>query len=96
MMQISGIISAVLRGIGKVLQPRLTALEKRIEELERHPFSFSGVWESGQYERNEFVSHRGSLWFSHTQTTSKPGTDNDWQLVVKHGRNGRDGKDFTK
>lgn len=83
-------ITCLLRAIGRALSPRLTALEERIEALERHPFRYVGVWEAGGHSRGEFVTHRGSLWFCHAPTSSKPGTSDDWQLTVKAGKNGKD------
>jgi len=83
-------IRELWRAIGRMLQPRLNALEQRIEELERHPFRYVGTWEAGAYDKGEFASHSGSLWFCHAPTSSKPGTSDDWQLCVKKGRDGKD------
>lgn len=80
----------LLHVIGRLLSPRLYALEQRVAEIERHPFRYSGAWEAGSYDKGEFASHRGSLWFCHEPTSSRPGTDETWQLCVKKGRDGKD------
>lgn len=91
MMTIREKIAYLSQVIRRALQPRLYALEQRIAELERHPFSYSGVFEDGcNYRRGEFVSHRGSLWHRNFETASRPGEDASWTLCVKKGRDGRD------
>lgn len=80
-------IRELLRAAGRVLQPRLTALEKRIEELEKFPFVYVGTHRDGNdYRPGEFVTHKGSLWHCDTPTTNRPGDGLGWTLAVKHGR----------
>ena len=90
MMQISGIISAAMRGIGKVLQPRLNNLERRIEQLEKFPFVYVGTFAEGEvYQPGEVATFRGSLWHCNFETASRPGEDASWTLCVKKGRDAR-------
>lgn len=51
-----------------------------------------GVWREGHtYERGDGVSFGGSTWIAQTDVpTSKPGTNGDWRLAVKKGRDGKD------
>jgi len=77
----------------KTIKPLL----KRIEGLEaRSELVYCGVWQSGKtYKQNSAVTHSGSLWISKKQTAAYPGGGADpdsWQLAVKRGRDGKDGK----
>lgn len=55
---------------------------------------YKGVWAPGTHHRGSLVTWGGSLWLALKETTAKPDTkdSDDWKLVVKRGR---DGKDFT-
>lgn len=56
--------------------------------------SFEGVYQEGQsYEKGNLVTWGGSSWHcNEPTTTSKPGDGSkDWTLMVKRGRDGRDG-----
>ena len=47
------------------------------------------VFKAGEvYNRSEFVTWNGSLWLALTETRSKPGTDDNWKLIVRAGRDG--------
>jgi hypothetical protein len=51
------------------------------------------VWAGGQYEHGDVVTWGGSQWHATKDTTAKPGDESkDWRLVVKAGRDGRDGQ----
>ena len=50
-----------------------------------------GVWKEGAYPRGAIVTWGGSQWLAKTDTTAKPETTDDWVLVVKRGRDGKDG-----
>jgi hypothetical protein len=56
---------------------------------------YRGIHKSGQqYEAGDMVTADGSGWIAQRSTTSKPGTPNSgFQLAIKRGRDGRDGKD---
>lgn len=42
------------------------------------------------YTLGDCVTHDGSTWVAKEKTTSRPGTDATWQLMVKKGRDGRE------
>lgn len=53
-----------------------------------------GVWVEGkQYERGDVVTFGGSQFCANETTADRPETSKAWTLVVKRGRDGRDGKD---
>lgn len=53
---------------------------------------YRGVWTERGYVRGDCVTHQGSLWLAHKDTTAKPGLSQEWQLIVKRGNHGRDGE----
>lgn len=55
--------------------------------------SFEGVYQEGQsYEKGHLVTWGGSSWHCNEPTTSKPGDGSKaWTLMVKRGRDGKDG-----
>jgi len=42
------------------------------------------------YSPRDGVPHDGSYWLCLAETTAKPGTNGDWKLIVKRGKDGRD------
>lgn len=67
----------------------------RIAELQAAPkgLNYRGVYKAGEtYEPHDCATWGGSLWFCKQATTEKPDVG-PWQLCVKKGRDGRDGKD---
>lgn len=68
-------------------------IEKRVEKASVADF-YRGVWSAGLHKRGSLVTWGGSLWLAQKDTEVKPETkdNDDWKLVVKRGR---DGKDFT-
>ncbi|MPZ38493.1 MAG: hypothetical protein GEU95_10555 [Rhizobiales bacterium] len=57
----------------------------------RTPFKYLGVWAPDHdYHADNFCTHDGSLWHCNASTRARPGTNADWQLAVKRGRNARD------
>lgn len=56
-----------------------------------------GVYQDGKtYDQADSVTWAGSSWLCHTPTTTKPGDGSKaWTLIVKRGRDGRDGIDAT-
>jgi hypothetical protein len=76
-------------------------LVARIAELEAKPsVEYQGTWKRSQtYQRGHMVSDHGSVWCSLVnENRSRPGAGNTacWQLAVKHGRDGKDGKDASR
>jgi chitodextrinase len=62
------------------------------------PLAYCGVWEAAKaYTLNNLVTHDGSAWIARAAVQGlKPGTDAGaaaWTLMVKRGKDGRDGKD---
>jgi hypothetical protein len=57
--------------------------------------SFEGVYQEGKsYELGHLVTWGGSSWHCNEPTTTKPGDGSKaWTLMVKRGRDGRDGAD---
>lgn len=56
--------------------------------------SFEGVYQEGQtYEKGMLATWAGSSWHCNESTASKPGESKAWTLMVKRGRDGKDGKD---
>lgn len=54
---------------------------------------YRGVWRTGKFEPGDAVTFGGSLFIARAKTTAKPETgSDDWQLAVKRGRDGKDGK----
>lgn len=56
---------------------------------------YLGVYQEGkEYTAGQMATWGGSMWHCNALTTSKPGEGSkDWTLMVKRGRDGRDGKD---
>jgi len=57
---------------------------------------YRGVFEPGRsYVRGDTVTLNGSLYHCNAPTTARPGDGADWTLSVKHGRDGRSGRDMA-
>lgn len=74
----------------------LEDLERRIEarflDLQARSLAdvYRDVYQEGEtYQRGEMVTWDGSLWMAKVQTEAKPGTPEQWKLVVKKGRDGK-------
>lgn len=59
--------------------------------------SFEGVYQDGKsYELGHLVTWAGSSWHCNEPTTTKPGDGSKaWTLMVKRGRDGKDGLDAS-
>lgn len=55
---------------------------------------YCGVYVDGRtYERGDLVTYGGSAWHCNEATTARPGDGaKGWTLMVKRGRDGKDGK----
>ena len=68
-------------------------LEQRIASLEarQKDFRHRGTWSAAlYYNENNFVTDGGSMWICKRYTQKRPGTCDDWSLVAKRGRAGKD------
>jgi hypothetical protein len=64
----------------------LRRLRLRIEELEKSPLDWKGVWAPGSYESKSVCTHGGSCWYTPRKTNAKPGEGIDWVMIVKGAR----------
>lgn len=67
-------------------------IEARFADLQVRTFAdvYQGVFEADKtYTRGVLATWGGSLWLSQAETSSKPGENADWKLVVKRGADGR-------
>ncbi len=79
------------------LEEQLGALEvqrgadrARIQSLEERPeLKYRGTWTEGEYPPGSFVSHCGSMFYAHCHTLAQPGASDNWQIVVRRGRDGK-------
>lgn len=53
---------------------------------------YKGIWKDGAYKAGETVTFGGSLWLVRRNTSARPETNDDFVLVVKKGRDGKDGE----
>jgi hypothetical protein len=72
--------------------------EPRIKALEENQVTFGDTWKDGQsYPEKCIVTHGGSAWLSKMpNNVTKPGDGLAWRLIVKRGRDGKDGKDAAR
>lgn len=49
-----------------------------------------GAWRQRKYERGDGTSYRGCWWLATCDTEAKPGTNGDWRLAIKKGRDGNE------
>lgn len=102
---LGGIMDAIAGVIRQHTEAALAPLLKRIEALERENAElraagtktladfYAGTWQPtafNPYGRGTAVTHDGSLWLARAETRAKPGTTDDWQLITKRGRDGKD------
>lgn len=53
---------------------------------------YRGVFEARKHLAGDSVTYQGSLWIAKRDTEDKPYPSDDWQLAVKRGRDGKDGR----
>lgn len=79
---------ALLATCGRYIRKQIEPLQKRISELEEKGIAYQGVFQrSADYKRGDVVTHAGSAWHAVKTTRAEPGVSQDWQLMVKAGRN---------
>lgn len=77
---------------GRTLSLKFARGELMIERSVRIPaMLYRGVWREGPYEPGDVATWSGSAWHCNEATTDKPGTSGAWRLMVKSGRDGKDG-----
>lgn len=90
------LIDAVVKGAKDYIDKALDEFNGRIKAIEKdnRELKFMGVHQRAiDYQRNNLLTHDGSLWIALKDNPSgKPGTGDDWQLVAKRGADGRDAK----
>jgi hypothetical protein len=80
-----GVVKGIIDAIAPVivnLEKQVSALQARVEELERK--GYVGIWKEGkEYSSQSECTHDGARWISHKRTNDKPGTSADWSLMEK-------------
>lgn len=95
---IDGLAEGMVGILKKHATDRIDALEKEVASLKAASTktladSYKGTWQPSAfdpYERGAAVTFDGSLWLARTTTRTKPGASEDWQMIVKRGRDGKD------
>src|SRR5688500_6644692 len=69
----------------------LEALVKRLRALEERPtLRYRGTWNpETQSNEGDVLTFQGSAWFCNRATRSRPGTNDDFTLMVKRGKDAR-------
>ena len=78
------------RMLKEIVPPAVS--EWGMREMEKRPdFRHVGVWKDTQnYRWGHCVTDGGSTWHcERTGTNERPGTGDDWTLIVKRGRDGK-------
>jgi hypothetical protein len=96
----------VLPELVKKFEETVAAIPKPVDgkdgkDGERGNFAdfYKGVWSQGEFKRGDTVTWGGSLWMATKDNSAKPEMDDSWVLIVKRGRDGKDGlngRDVTK
>lgn len=53
---------------------------------------YRGVWKEGSHKAGAVVTWGGSIWLAKRDTEDRPESSDAWTLIVKKGRDGRDGE----
>lgn len=86
-------LQKIIKGIATVMGERFSRLEKRILEIEKKGVEYKGIYQPAQlYERGAIVTYKGGMWHANVATRSLPGTNIEWTLCVKSGRDGKDAR----
>jgi hypothetical protein len=62
--------------------------------LKLRAVNYHAVWREGTYQQDDIVTLGGCAWIAMRETSERPGTpgaDTGWRLMVKNGRDGKDG-----
>jgi len=79
------------------LAERIAALEAEVKAMKADrptlADSYKGTWQPSafdQYQRGDACTFDGSIWIARTTTRAKPGSNDEWQLAVKKGRDAKE------
>jgi hypothetical protein len=68
--------------LGPAVEAAVAEAVKALPKIE-----YRGVWSEGEYTKGQVTTWGGSGWICRVERSSaKPGTNEDWQLFVKRGR----------
>lgn len=83
-----GELESIARGVVEGLKPGWERLQARIKALEDRPtVRYVGTHQTGlQYQPGELLTRGGSLWLCLKATSTTPGLDDSYRLVVKQGK----------
>ena len=91
----------VVRGVAAVecvaVDERTSVLRVAMTDGERiehaiPKLNYRGLYRLGEYQCGDCVTHAGSVWHCERATSQAPKEGEDWVLMVKEGRPGRDAK----
>lgn len=81
------------------MSARFEAIESSIQAVKDalgdSRLAYRGIWQPGaSYQRGDCATDRGSVWYSVSdENRTRPGAENQqWTLMVKSGRDGRDAR----
>lgn len=78
--------------IKRYLDEEFARYEKRLAAFEANGLRYCGIWQRAQhYSRGSVVTLDGSAWIALRDTEGAP-PGNDWQLMVRQGRDGKDAR----
>lgn len=87
---------ALMAGLAPVIAEHVKAevakatapLKAEIAELRKHA-KYAGIWREGSYTEGSIVTHGGTLWHCCRTTGQKPGSSDEWKLMLKHAKGPR-------
>jgi shikimate kinase len=82
---------ALIMEVVSLYDREMKELRARVSAVEEHGIAYKGVHQRAiEYKRGEVVTSEGSAWIALVdQAKGKPGTNDEWQLFVKAGRDAR-------
>jgi hypothetical protein len=83
-----------VENVTRPLQDRIASLESRAKRYEENGVIDRGDYEPGQrYEKGDWVRSSGCIWKALSTTTDRPAPGTTWKLMIRKGRDGKDGRD---
>jgi hypothetical protein len=80
-----------LKAESKTLRAEMAALKEQVVAAPGK-VPIAKAWEAESYA-GAFVSHADSTWQAKRDTAKRPGDSDDWLLIARAGRDGRNGQD---